>query len=84
MEHCFQKYAKILNPKFSINGDQGPHLRTLNPGFYPGFTHRICYIKGGVNPGLNPGFGVLRFGLRFQNILVGVFMNLVCNFQNKF
>jgi hypothetical protein len=39
---------------------QGPHLRTSNPGFTP----HICYIKDGVNPGLNPGFGVLRYGLR--------------------
>jgi hypothetical protein len=28
-------------------GSQGPHLRTLNPGFNPGFTAYICYIKGG-------------------------------------
>jgi hypothetical protein len=62
--------------------DLGPHLRTPNPGFNPGFTPHICYIKEGVNlgfnpefttricyikgvnPRLNPGFGVLRFGLR--------------------
>jgi hypothetical protein len=42
---------------------QGPHPRTPNPGFNPLFTPRICYIKEGVNHGLNPGFGVLRFGL---------------------
>jgi hypothetical protein len=32
----------------------------------PGLTQgspRNFYIKGAVNPGLNPGFGVLRFGL---------------------
>jgi hypothetical protein len=40
----------------------GPHLRTPNPGFNPGFTPRICYIKGGT-PRVNPGFVVLRFGL---------------------
>jgi hypothetical protein len=35
---------------------QGPHLRTPNPGFNPGFPPPyIYYIKGGVNPGLNPG-----------------------------
>jgi hypothetical protein len=41
----------------------GPHLRTTNPGFNPGFTLHICYIKGGMNPGLNPVLGVLRCGL---------------------
>jgi hypothetical protein len=41
----------------------GPHLKTPNPGFNLGFTPHIYYIKGGVNPGLNPGFGVLRCGL---------------------
>jgi hypothetical protein len=38
--------------------------RAHNPGFNTGFTPRICYIKEGVNFGLNPEFGVLRFGLR--------------------
>jgi hypothetical protein len=28
-----------------------------------GFTPHICYIKRGLSPGLNPGFGILRFGL---------------------
>jgi hypothetical protein len=37
-----------------------PHLRTPNPGFNPEFTLHIFY----VNPGLNPGLGVLRCGLR--------------------
>jgi hypothetical protein len=42
----------------------GPHLRTPNPVFNRGFTPRICYTKGGgVNPGFNPRYGVLRFGL---------------------
>jgi hypothetical protein len=40
------------------------------PGFNPGFTPRICYIKGGVNPGLDPGLDVLRFGLRFAFLRV--------------
>jgi hypothetical protein len=26
----------------------GPHRRTLNPMFNPGFTPHICYIKGGI------------------------------------
>jgi hypothetical protein len=44
--------------------EQGPHVRTQSPGFNPVFTPPpICYIKGGVNPGLNPGFGLLRCGL---------------------
>jgi hypothetical protein len=42
---------------------QGSHLRTPNPGCNPGFAPPICYIKGRVNPYLNPGFGVLRVGL---------------------
>jgi hypothetical protein len=58
---------------------QGPHLRTPNPGFNPGFTPRIFYIKGGVNPLLNPGFGVLRFGLC---ILSRIYYELKSN-QNK-
>jgi hypothetical protein len=33
-----------------------PNLRSSNPGFKPGFTPRICYIKGEVNP----RFGVLK------------------------
>jgi hypothetical protein len=37
----------------------GPHIRTPSLGFNPGFAPRISYLKGGVNPGLNPGFGVL-------------------------
>jgi hypothetical protein len=48
------------------------------PGFNPGFTLRICYIKPGVhpphllnkrgvNPGLNPEFGFMTFGLFAQN-----------------
>jgi hypothetical protein len=42
---------------------QGLHLRMPNPGFNLGFTPRIYNIQEGVSPGLNPGFGVLRFGL---------------------
>jgi hypothetical protein len=44
------------------SGVLGPHLRTPNPGFNPEFTLGICYINGGVNPGLNTEFGVLRCG----------------------
>jgi hypothetical protein len=44
---------------------QGPQLRTLNPEFNPEFTPRIFNIKRGVNLGLNRGYGVLRFGLRW-------------------
>jgi hypothetical protein len=44
----------------------GPTSQDAKPGVNPGFTPRICYIKGRVNPGLNPGFGVLRFGLRYR------------------
>jgi hypothetical protein len=36
---------------------------TPNPRFNLGFTPSILDIKGGINPRLNPGFGVLRFGL---------------------
>jgi hypothetical protein len=43
--------------------NRGPHLRTLNPGFNPGFIPLLLLNKGGGEPGLNPGFGVLRFGL---------------------
>jgi hypothetical protein len=43
---------------------QEVYLRTPNPMLNPGFTPRICYIKRGVNPGLAPGFSVLRFGRR--------------------
>jgi hypothetical protein len=32
----------------------GPYLRTPNPGFNPGFTPRICYLKGGT-PGYTRG-----------------------------
>jgi hypothetical protein len=36
--------------------------------FNPGFTPSICYIKRGMNPGLNLGFGVLRCGLSRKNL----------------
>jgi hypothetical protein len=39
-----------------------PYLRTPNPGVNPEFIPRIRYINGGVNPGLNTEFGVLRCG----------------------
>jgi hypothetical protein len=29
----------------------GPHLWRPKPGFNPGFTPHICYIKGGITPG---------------------------------
>jgi hypothetical protein len=58
--------------------NQGLHLRTPNPGFNPGFTPRICYIKGGVNPGLNLGFDVLRFGLSLS-----VWVSYLCLFSAK-
>jgi hypothetical protein len=47
----------------------GQHLGTPNPVFDLGFIPRICYIKGWLNPGLNPGFGVLRCGLCFSERL---------------
>jgi hypothetical protein len=47
----------------SVARAHNPHLWTPNPGFNPGLTPRICYIKGVVNPRLDPGFGVLRCGL---------------------
>jgi hypothetical protein len=35
---------------------QGPHLRTPNSGFKPGYTPPICYIKGGGGePWVEPG-----------------------------
>jgi hypothetical protein len=34
---------------------QGPHLRTPNLGFNPGFTPCICYIKGWGEPRVKPG-----------------------------
>jgi hypothetical protein len=52
---------------FLLVANQGPHLRTPNPGFNPGFTPHICYIKGGANPGFNPVFYVLRCGLSVAN-----------------
>jgi hypothetical protein len=57
--------AKQLEETHTLSPILGPHLRMPNTGFNPGFTSCICYIKRkGVNPGLNPGFGVLRFWLR--------------------
>jgi hypothetical protein len=49
-----------------------PHLRTPNPGFNLGFTPAFVISKEGVNPGLNTGFDVLRFGLWFmhQNTII--------------
>jgi hypothetical protein len=65
----------------------GPHLRTSNPGFNPGFTPRICYLKGGVNPGLNLGVGVLRFGLWFAPVecwcCVYLVIQILTDFNHK-
>jgi hypothetical protein len=44
-------------------GIQGPHLRTSNLGFNPGLTPQHLLYKEGANPGLKPGFGILRCGL---------------------
>jgi hypothetical protein len=46
----------------------GTHLRTPNPGFNHGVSppHLLC--KRGVNPGLNLGFGVLRFGSELRQV----------------
>jgi hypothetical protein len=49
--------------------DQSPHLRTPNPGFNPRLTLPFILQMQGVNPGLNPDFGVLRCGPRFQSKL---------------
>jgi hypothetical protein len=38
-----------------------PNLRTQNPGFNLGFTP-LYITNAGLNPGLKPGFGVLRCG----------------------
>jgi hypothetical protein len=38
-QFCLFRTAKNIN--------LGPHFRTPNPGFNPGFTPRICYIKEG-------------------------------------
>jgi hypothetical protein len=60
----YAKAVVLFEATFHTLNVQGPHLRTPKPGFNPGFTPRICYIKGGRgNPGLNTGFGVLRCGL---------------------
>jgi hypothetical protein len=37
----------------------GPTSQDAKPRVHP----HICFIKGGMNPGLNPGLCVLRFGL---------------------
>jgi hypothetical protein len=49
----------------------GTYLKKPNPGFNPGFTPppQINYIKGWVNPELNPGFDVLRFRLWWATIV---------------
>jgi hypothetical protein len=45
----------LLSPGLNTDpGVQGPNLRTPNPGLNPGFTPRICYIKGGGNPRVKP------------------------------
>jgi hypothetical protein len=58
--YCWNQYPIPPPPIPTSVGLQGPHLRMPNPGVHP----RICHIKEGISPGLNPGFGVLRFGLR--------------------
>jgi hypothetical protein len=40
------------------------HILGRQPPDLPGVHPHICYIKGGMDPGLNPRFGVLRCGLR--------------------
>jgi hypothetical protein len=49
-----------------------------------GFTPRICYIKGGLSLGLNPGFGVLRFGFScdMHSGVTAVSMTLLNFYQN--
>jgi hypothetical protein len=54
--------------KLSKSAQLGPHLRMANPEFNQGFTPRYLLYKREVNPGLNPGFGVLRFGLWEGNL----------------
>jgi hypothetical protein len=49
------------------NINLGPHLRTPNPGFNPGFTPAFVIKREGQLPGLNPVFGILRFGLWLFN-----------------
>jgi hypothetical protein len=46
---------------------------------------RICYIKGGLSPGLNPWFGVLRFVLSCDSAVqvTGVSMTLLCKSQQS-
>jgi hypothetical protein len=43
---------------------QSPNLRTSNPGFNRASPPFITQMQG-INPGLNPGFGVLRCGPRW-------------------
>jgi hypothetical protein len=67
----------FVNIDHTVLASQGPHLRTPKAGFNPEFTPfppppHICYIKGGGGgePGVPPGFGVQRFGLRMHKLQV--------------
>jgi hypothetical protein len=50
-----QLLKKHLEARVNHSGlNQGPHLRTPNPRFNPGFTPHICYTKRGRTPSLKP------------------------------
>jgi hypothetical protein len=71
----FRRFLHNL-PRFLIR-QAGPTSQEAKPRVYPGVQHPHLLYKMGLNPGLNQGWGVLRFGLYKCNTMFSQTRHLV-------